>query len=478
MILSAGIDIGTSTTKLILSRFSLMNTAGASHVPRIEIIGKQVFYKSPVYRTPLRAPMLIDMEAVQSIVRKEYAKAGIKPQDIRTGAVIITGEAATKLNAEQMIHILAAEAGEFLVATAGPDLEAIIAAKGSGAYQYSKQTGKTVANIDIGGGTANIAVYQSGYLKGTCTLHIGGKLIELEKARIKAISPPMQNLLAQLGHSLSTGDPVHLDDIHDVIKEIIRVMIRTLVRILGGEAGGPDQVLLLGHPPDWGIPIDEIMFSGGVSECMYGLETHSEQAQNAVYEDIGFMLAESLRQSAGLKRWKWITPVETVRATVLGAGMHTSEISGATIHAEGSRLPVKNLPVYHLELHDRLPSGKQIVHQAMEQALRTYDPQREGINFALYITGLTALRFREVQQLAGWLLESYRLQPNQLEPLVVVLANDMAKVLGQTLQAMNPGRDIVCIDQVLVEHGDYLDIGSKLQSEVVPVVVKTLAFHS
>ena len=45
--ISAGIDIGTSTTKLIISRFSLMNVAGTTHVPKIEIVDKEVLYKSP-----------------------------------------------------------------------------------------------------------------------------------------------------------------------------------------------------------------------------------------------------------------------------------------------------------------------------------------------------------------------------------------------------------------------------------------------
>lgn len=48
--ISAGIDIGTSTTKLVISRFTLMNMAGGAHVPRIEIIDKQVIYHSPIYR--------------------------------------------------------------------------------------------------------------------------------------------------------------------------------------------------------------------------------------------------------------------------------------------------------------------------------------------------------------------------------------------------------------------------------------------
>ncbi|MGG1516502.1 ethanolamine ammonia-lyase reactivating factor EutA [Paenibacillus oryzisoli] len=477
-IISAGIDIGTSTTKLVLSRFTLMNTAGSSQVPRIEIIDKQDFYKSPIYRTPLRTPTWIDMEAVQAIVLQEYDRAGIRPQDIKTGAVIITGETATKQNAEEMVHGLSSQAGEFLVATAGPDLEGMIAAKGSGAYQYSKESDKTIANIDIGGGTANIAVYQAGNLRGTCTLHIGGRLIEFDEGRIKAVSPPVQRLLTQLGRNLPLGTPVQSEGIQRVIDEVVKAMVQTLVHTLHGTTEAADQVLLLGHPPDWGVSIDEIMFSGGVSECMYHLENNTGSLQHVKYEDIGLRLVEALRQSTELQKWKWVPPAETVRATVLGAGMQTTEISGTTIQVESSRLPVKNLPIFHLAFRNHLVDGECQIVEAVERALQLYDPLREGINFAFYLSGLPHLRFREVQQLAEWLLAAYRRQPNQLAPLVVVTASDIAKVLGQALKAKNPARDIICIDQVAALHGDYLDIGNPLHMDVVPVIVKTLVFHS
>ena len=75
--ISAGIDIGTSTTKLIISRFSLMNVAGTTHVPKIEIVDKEVLYKSPIFRTPLTNPSTINVVEIEKIVRSEYAKAGI-----------------------------------------------------------------------------------------------------------------------------------------------------------------------------------------------------------------------------------------------------------------------------------------------------------------------------------------------------------------------------------------------------------------
>ena len=193
--ISAGIDIGTSTTKLIISRFSLMNVAGTTHVPKIEIVDKEILYKSPIFRTPLTDPSTINVAEVEKIIRSEYANAGIVASQIETGAVIITGETATKQNAREMLHYLSGEVGDFLVATAGPDLEGIIAAKGSGAYDYSSRSGKVIANIDIGGGTANIAVYKDKVLLGTCTMHIGGRLIEFHEGKVNSISPPCKSLL-------------------------------------------------------------------------------------------------------------------------------------------------------------------------------------------------------------------------------------------------------------------------------------------
>ena len=71
-ILSVGIDIGTSTTQVIFSRIDMENMGGYFSVPRVSIVDKQVIFKSPVYLTPLKTPVLIDGAAVRNLVAGAY----------------------------------------------------------------------------------------------------------------------------------------------------------------------------------------------------------------------------------------------------------------------------------------------------------------------------------------------------------------------------------------------------------------------
>ncbi|OXS76691.1 ethanolamine ammonia-lyase reactivating factor EutA [Domibacillus enclensis] len=471
-IISAGIDIGTSTTKIIISRFSLMNTAGSTHVPRIEIVDKDILYRSPIFRTPLKDTLTIDTAGVEAIIRSEYEAAGVQSADIETGAVIITGETATKQNAREMVHHLSGEAGDFLVATAGPDLEGIIAAKGSGAYAYSVQTGKVTANIDIGGGTANIAVFKREKLLGTCTMHIGGRLIEFSEGAVQSISAPVRALLHQQGWTLKTGDAAA----HPDIENVTSFMAESLARILAKKASPADAPLLLGHEPNWDGVVEVIMFSGGISECMYAQEAPA--VTDISYSDIGIKLADALQENKALTDWAWIEPDETVRATVLGAGTQTTEISGATIQVASGELPVKNVPVYKFSFKEGLEEGYSRFEQSVKEAIDIYDSFQEGQNFVLYVADLPYMGFKDIQRLAQEITSVMELRHDPDQPMILVVQTDHAKVLGQTLHAMAARQSIICIDQINVDHGDYMDIGRALQSEVVPVVVKTLTFHS
>src|SRR5207344_37710 len=112
--------------------------------------------------TPYPAENTIDAEALGAFIAKEYADAKVDPDEIDTGALILTGVAVRRRNARRIGELFAAEAGKLVAVSAGDSLEAVLAAYGSGAVAISIRDDATVMNVDIGGGTAKIAVCRDG----------------------------------------------------------------------------------------------------------------------------------------------------------------------------------------------------------------------------------------------------------------------------------------------------------------------------
>jgi ethanolamine utilization protein EutA len=477
---SVGIDIGTSTTKMILSRLKLARTSSSLSLPRYEIVERQLLYESPIYSTPLRNGDEVDAERIWEILAKEYELAGITPAGLKSGAVIITGETANKTNARQILHMLAERSGDFVVATAGADLEGLLAGKGAGAEERSKQTRGPVANIDVGGGTANAAIFHRGKTIGTVTFHIGGRLIQLDgNGTITAISPSIKPWLDASGFRLERGDKTTFA----VLTEICTAMSRSMLDYLAGYIGAEGAVrhLLLGQPLNPMPGIEEWMVSGGIGRLMQESKPYS-LADTAVHEDIGPLLAHTLRECAAHYPIKLVTANETVRATVIGAGMQSTEISGATVHLDASLLPIRNLPVMKLELTPGLLEQSEQLAEAANQLMRQAAILFErdaSPPFALALSGLQNAGYSSLQHLSEQLCRSFiELFPNS-RIIVVICENDIAKALGQSLERrFGKGPKVVCIDQVTVENGDYIDLGEPISGMMIPVVVKTLVFHN
>lgn len=74
--LSAGIDIGTTTTHLVISRIGIGVMEGFGTVPSVHITSKKVLFKSDVVFTPLLPDGKIDARAVTEIIKEQYKKAG------------------------------------------------------------------------------------------------------------------------------------------------------------------------------------------------------------------------------------------------------------------------------------------------------------------------------------------------------------------------------------------------------------------
>ena len=421
-LLSVGLDVGTTTTQLIVSRLQVENRESAFAVPKMQITGRQILYKGPVHFTPLLGKVMVDGQALRTLVAAEYEKAGITPEQVDTGAVIITGETSRKENARAVLDGLSAFAGDFVVATAGPHLESVLAAKGAGATDYSAQTGKTVLHMDIGGGTANLAWIREGKITKTGCLNVGGRLLKLdETGRITYVSPVLEGL-------------PHSD---------VETVAATLVSALEMAAGLRPRTALLDKlwTAECGAPwqdfekADVISFSGGVADCI------EKALPPLAFGDMGPVLGQAIRKSL-LCSGEYRLGSETIRATVIGAGCHSAQLSGSTVFYQNMTFPLKNLPVV------------------------TDIRQADGAVLAL--EGISAPSYSQVQTLAEELASLGR------RPLMVALEKDMAKALGHALSLRLPkDAPILCIDRVQLTENCYLDIGAPV-GPCLPLVVKTL----
>ncbi len=475
-ILSVGIDIGTSTTQLVFSEIRLQNTASLASVPHIKIMDKQIIHSSAIYETPLLSASEIDGSRIRTIVEHEYAQAGVLPQQVNTGAVIITGEAARKANASQVLSTLSGLAGEFVVATAGPSLEGIIAGKGAQADQYSKEKGVVVANLDIGGGTTNIAVFQGGEVVGTSCMDIGGRLIRFEKGSevIQYASEKIRILGQTIGLDLTPGRTLYPRELELLSENMVDVLAQCLGLAPKSElceVMATDKLLSLS------APIDSLSFSGGVAECILLLNSGAA-IDSYAYDDIGIFLARAIMASPLTTGVKNLEAGETIRATVVGAGSHTTSISGSTITFAEKALPLQNIPVVKLSTKDEEAPLDEWAGRITDK-VQWFTETSENLLPALAFKGPLSPGFDDIQTLASAIIEGMGPVIQQDGPLVVIVKNDLAKVLGQTLRMRFSGseKSIICIDSVHVEDGDYIDIGRGLAGgKVVPVIVKTLVF--
>jgi ethanolamine utilization protein EutA len=135
------------------------------------------YYKN----TPLIDRYTIDIDAVIEFCEKEYEKAGIAPEMVDTGAVIVTGETAKKQNAAEIVRRLSSETGKFVSASAGPNFESLLGAMGSGVVDLSRKNENTIMNVDVGGGTSNLAIASNGNVHSTSCINVGGRLLRIDE---------------------------------------------------------------------------------------------------------------------------------------------------------------------------------------------------------------------------------------------------------------------------------------------------------
>src|SRR5215472_3854583 len=171
-LLSVGVDIGSSTSHLVFSRIVLERLDA-----RYVVSEREVFHQSDILLTPYAGEDTIDAQALGAFIEQTYQDAQVTPEEIDTGALILTGVAVARRNARAIGELFAREAGKLVAVSAGDSLETVKAAHGSGAVARSIRDGTAVMNVDVGGGTSKIAVCTEGRVAAATAIDVGARLI-------------------------------------------------------------------------------------------------------------------------------------------------------------------------------------------------------------------------------------------------------------------------------------------------------------
>ncbi|AVX08559.1 ethanolamine utilization protein [Bacillus sp. Y-01] len=467
-ITSIGLDIGTSTTKLIVSKLLIANQQNQFTLPGCQIIDRRVTYASSIYTTPMLNDVEIDVQRLTVLLEQEYKNAGISLYQVEAGAVIITGETARKQNAESIVHYLAEHAGGFVVATAGADLEGILAAKGSGAIERSAETNAVIANIDVGGGTANIALCQNGKVIETFTLHVGGRLIRLnEDGLVTYVSSHLTEFLKNNSLTLREGEKATFEKLSSICQLLAEETVNYV------KALNQNSSLLVSPHTRSSIPPETIMVSGGVGAMMEKQKPKTVK-EVAIHGDVGPLLAyhfQSIQVSQA---------AETTRATVIGAGMQNTEVSGSTVYIKSKKLPLKNIPIIEIPVQPEEEWNPQLFQERARascmQASTIFSAEDPPVAIAL--SHFPYCSYKMLQELAKVISAEFIACFKRAKCLVVLCEQDIAKALGQALAKQRKELEIICLDQIDFTHGDYIDLGLPVAGEAISVSVKTLAFSS
>ncbi|WP_312530640.1 ethanolamine ammonia-lyase reactivating factor EutA [Paracoccus sp. (in: a-proteobacteria)] len=464
-LVSVGIDIGSSTSHLAFSKIILERLD-----TRYMVVERTLLHQSDVLLTPYLADDTIDAEALGDFIAQQYKLAGLTPDGIDTGALILTGVAVRRSNARAIGELFSAQSGRFVVVSAGDALETTLAAFGSGAVALSGTGGgQRVLNIDIGGGTSKLALAKGGAIQSISALDSGARIIAFDEARrVTRLEDAGRHFSRQTGHALEIGQKLSVEAEHVIAGAIADAICEAAgILPLSQEVSALHRLepLVVGARPD------AVTVSGGVSEFLYGRE-------EAGFGDLGPALAQALRKR--LEGWgvPLVAPQQGIRATVVGASQYTVQVSGSTIFVHPMELlPIRNIPV----IKPALDFGDEIdpvaVARAVSEALSRLDLGHGETPVALYYHFQGSASFRRLDSFCRGVTEGLAPLLEAGHPVVLVANSDVGGLVGMHFLENFNQRRVVSIDGVELEEFEFIDIGAILEtSGSVPVVVKSLVF--
>jgi ethanolamine utilization protein EutA len=463
---SVGVDIGSATSHLVFSKI-VMQRRDEIYV----VTAREILFESDVALTPYKDDTAIDADALGAFIETQYERAGIGANDVDAGALILTGVAVRRSNARAIGELFANQAGKFVAVSAGDSLETALVAYGSGAVALSSRQQQLVMNVDIGGGTSKIALCDDGAIVDRTVIDIGARIICFDgENRVTSIEEAGRHFSRGAGVDLVIGEVLSDENRSLIVEHMADLLFQAMA---ASPMDAETHALLRLDPLTDQREPEVLMFSGGVSEYVYGKETTG-------FGDLGPLLARAVRERAEAWGPELCAPHQGIRATVIGASQYTVQVSGSTIFiAPDGTLPLRNIAVIHPELpldSEDLEPGS--ISATVRTALMQHDLQHGEQTVALYFRWQGSATYRRLDDFCRGVIDGLDSLLSRGMPLVLVTNSDVGGLVGIHCHEESGLRNpVVSVDGIVLSEFDFVDIGEILDSSgVVPVVIKSLVF--
>jgi ethanolamine utilization protein EutA len=458
-----GLDFGTTTSSAVVAAARLVRSAVSG---RVELDQVRECYRSEMVFTPLDDADRLDESRVREHLDAWLRAGDVDPGEIFGGGALLTGLTAQKENAATLVGLIRGRLGDALVATADdPCLESWLAFMGSCAGLSRSHPELSVLNLDVGGGTTNLALGKAGEVLRTGCLFVGARHIQVFPGtyRIVRLSRYAVALLDHLDIHKGIGDCLSAAEVDAVLDFYLGLMEAA---VLGRAAAFDEAVAHLHEQVPFRLSAIEgeiaVTFSGGVGELLYAYVAGKPWPSTTCYGDLGVDLAQRIAASPAWSRHlRQYRPASAGRAMVYGLLRHSTDVSGSTLFlARPEVLPLADVPIL----------GKVSASSTDAQLRDVFGlvlRSRRGGCVRVEIGGESAVVVREIGgRLAGVLRE---LPFPAALPLVLLVRENVGKVLGHYVTEWGGlPLGLVVIDEVTARDAQYVHLG-RPRDQVVPV---------
>ena len=289
---------------------------------------------------------------------------------------------------------------------------------------------------------------------------------------ITRLEPAGKAHAARAGFSWSLGAQIT----HEQTVAVAESMAHDLVVALRDSAPPPEVVALYLTEPIGELDgVEAVIFSGGVSEFVYGREDRD-------FGDLGRALGNALRRrvDAGELPGALLPDSRGIRSTALGGSEFTAQMSGNTVYlSDPDRLlPRRNLQVIAVDyaFADTIDSAH--VATAIRRSLQRSAVGESGADIVLAFRWTGSPQYERIKALAEGICSGLEARINEGRPIYAVLDADIAMTLGAVLREdMRVDNEVLVVDGLTLWDFDFIDLGRRRQpSLTVPVTIKSLLF--